>query len=50
MNTKIVQNNIEIEQLREIIDNYKNLMKPHQIRKTYLQRQNAMIKSRDKVK
>lgn len=48
MITRIEQHLKEIEELRKEIDNYKNIMKPLQKRKTYLQRQVSMIKSRQK--
>lgn len=50
MNTRLEQHTQEIQELREKIDEMKIAMKPLQQRKTYLQRQVAMIKSRQKVK
>ena len=50
MYTKLEQHTQEIKELREKIDEMKKDMKPLQQRKTYLQRQVSMIKSREKVK
>lgn len=50
MYTKLEQHIQEINELRKEIDKMKESMKPLQQRKTYLQRQVSMLKSREKNK